>query len=149
MSIPMAINYPVLPDRYLINKHEQKLNIYLWTGPGRRVSSGIITWSIWNQIWLKLNTLKPWLKSRGFNSLWPSDAILQHKYGSTLVQGMAWCLMAPSHSLKLCWPIINGVLWHSTWGNFTGSAHDINPWSEFKKFKIIDLFRRDQSVKHT
>ena len=33
------------------------------------------------------------------DSLWPSDAIWQHRTDSTLVHGMACCLMAPSHYL--------------------------------------------------
>ena len=40
----------------------------------------------------------------------------------TLVQVMAWCLMAPSHYLDQCWLIIKGVLWHSPECNFTRSA---------------------------
>ena len=37
------------------------------------------------------------------NSLWPSDAILRPKSGSTLAQVMARCLTAPSHYLNQCW----------------------------------------------
>ena len=37
------------------------------------------------------------------NSLWPSDAIWQHKTGSTLAQVMACCLMAPA----ITWTIID------------------------------------------
>ena len=37
------------------------------------------------------------------NSLWPSDAILQHRSGSTLPQVMACCLTAPSHYLEQYW----------------------------------------------
>ena len=37
------------------------------------------------------------------NSLHSSDAIWWHKSGSTLVQAMACCLMAPSHYLNQCW----------------------------------------------
>ena len=33
------------------------------------------------------------------NSLWPSDAIWQHRFGSTLIQVMACCRMVPSHYL--------------------------------------------------
>ena len=46
-------------------------------------------------------------------SLWPMDAIQQHRSGSTLVQVMAWCLMAPCHYLNQCWLIISGFVWHS------------------------------------
>ena len=48
-----------------------------------------------------------------FNSLWFSDAICWHKSGSTLVQVMACCLMAPSHHLNQCWFIISEILWNS------------------------------------
>ena len=41
--------------------------------------------------------------TRWANSLWLSHAIWQHRSGSTLAQVMAWCLMAPSHSLIPCW----------------------------------------------
>ena len=45
------------------------------------------------------------------NSLWPSDAIWQHRSGSTLAQVMAFCLTAPSHYLnQCCWLIISEVL---------------------------------------
>ena len=59
-------------------------------------------------------------------SLWPIDAIRQHRSGSTLVQLMAWCLMAPSHYLNQCWLIISGVVWHSLETNFTRSNQVIN-----------------------
>ena len=39
------------------------------------------------------------------NSLWHSDAIWQLRSGSTLVQLMVCCLMAPSHYLNQCWLI--------------------------------------------
>ena len=54
-----------------------------------------------------------------FNSLWPSDAIWQHRYGSTLIQIMAWCLAAPSHYLNQCWLISSKVCSHSAEGDFT------------------------------
>ena len=41
----------------------------------------------------------------GLNSLGPSDAIWWHRSGSTLVQAMAWCRLAPSHYLNQCWLI--------------------------------------------
>ena len=46
------------------------------------------------------------LLSHGFsmklNSLWPSDAIWEQKFGSSLAQVMACCLMMPSHSPNWC-----------------------------------------------
>ena len=38
--------------------------------------------------------------------------------GSTLAQVMAWCLMAPSHYLNQCWPIISEVNVAFTSGQF-------------------------------
>ena len=52
------------------------------------------------------------LRTHDINSLW------QYICGSTLVQVLAWCLMAPSHYLNQCWLIIYEVLWHSPVGNF-------------------------------
>ena len=47
------------------------------------------------------------------NSLWSSDVIWWHKYGSTLsVQVMACCLTAPSHFPNQCWLICN-IQWYS------------------------------------
>ena len=42
-------------------------------------------------------------KLDSLNSLWPGDAISQHRSGSTFVPGMA-CLMAPSHYI---WANVN------------------------------------------
>ena len=44
--------------------------------------------------------------SQWVNSLWPSDAIWQHRSGSTLAQVMACCLMAPSHYLNQFWSLV-------------------------------------------
>ena len=58
--------------------------------------------------------IKVWVKQfKQFNSLWPSDATWQHKFGSTLGQIMACCLMAPSHYLNQCLLIISEVQWQS------------------------------------
>ena len=71
-----------------------------------------------------------------FNPLWPSDSIWQHRFGSTLVQVMACCLMAPSHYLNQCWPVINKVFWHSPHCNFTGNALNINNWCELEYYQF-------------
>ena len=47
-----------------------------------------------------------------FNSLWPRDAIWQHRSGNTLAQVMTWCRQATSHYLNQCWHIIKDVLWY-------------------------------------
>ena len=39
---------------------------------------------------------------RQLNSLWPSDAIWRHIFGSALAQLMACCLTAPGHYLPQC-----------------------------------------------
>ena len=49
---------------------------------------------------------------RWVNPLRPSDAIWQHRSGSTLAQVMACCLTAPSHYMNKFWLIISKVLWH-------------------------------------
>ena len=65
--------------------------------------------------WLWLHGLYglhgPWcpLSKKAVNSLWPSDAMCQHRSGSPLAQVMAWCLTAPSHYLNQCWLIIRQV----------------------------------------
>ena len=48
------------------------------------------------------------------NSLWPCDAIWQHKSGPTLTQVMACCLTAASQYLTQCRLIISKVQWHSS-----------------------------------
>ena len=60
------------------------------------------------------------------NSLWPSDAIWQHRSGSTLAQVMACCVMAPGHFLIQCWLIITKVQWHSSEGSFRIYTSSIN-----------------------
>ena len=53
------------------------------------------------------------------NSLWPTNAILWYRSGSTLAQVMAWCLTAPSHYLNQCWLTINRAPWNSfIWGHY-------------------------------
>ena len=57
-------------------------------------------------------------KNVSFNSLWPSDANWWQRFGSTLAQVMACCLVAPSHYLNQCWFIISEVQRHGTWKKF-------------------------------
>ena len=70
------------------------------------------------------------------NSLWHSDAIWHHRYGSTLVQVMDCCLTAPSHYLNQWWCIIAGVWWHSPEGNIVRNAIEIYLWYEFENYKF-------------
>ena len=44
----------------------------------------------------------PGSHGHGINSLWPSDAKLQHTSRLALAQVMDCCLMAPSHYVKQC-----------------------------------------------
>ena len=70
---------------------------------------------------LKITTTSPrgqWVSdficgSRHLNSSRSSDAIWQHRSGSTLAQVMACCLTAPSHYLNQRWFIVSEVLWHA------------------------------------
>ena len=57
-----------------------------------------------------------------------SDAICQHRSGSTLAVVMAWCMMAPSLYLNQCWFIIKGILQHSLESNFTKRSPELHPW---------------------
>ena len=70
--------------------------------------------------------------------LWPSDAIWQHRTGTTLAQIMAWCLTAlmPNHYLNQCWVLISGVLWHSPEIIFTASFQAIIPYNEFENYTV-------------
>ena len=78
--------------------------------------------------------------------LWPSDAIWRQWTGSTLVQVMAYCLMAPSHCPNQCWIIIKGVLWHRPESNFSRSAYELNPWHAIASYtsKITTTSPRGQ-----
>ena len=52
------------------------------------------------------------------NSLWPSDAIWQHRTGSTFSQVMVCCLTTTNHCLKYCWLNISEVFWQFPWEQF-------------------------------
>ena len=56
------------------------------------------------------------------------DAVWHHRSSSTLVQVVAWHLMAPSHYLKQCWIIISKAQWHSSEDNFTKDT-SLRHWS--------------------
>ena len=66
----------------------------------------------------------------------------RHRSWSTLAQVMACCLMAPSHNLNQCWPILNDIHRFSPEGNFTQDTLSINikwgwilSWISFKSTK--------------
>ena len=67
-----------------------------------------------------------WKVTAIIKSLWPSDAIWQHRSGSTLARVMVCCLMAPNQYLNQCWLIISKVQWHSLQGNLTRDNLVIN-----------------------
>ena len=59
-----------------------------------------------------LSSLSPYgiARPQWVNSLWSSDAIWRHRFGSRLAQVMACCLTASSH--YQCWLNISKVQWH-------------------------------------
>ena len=83
------------------------------------------------------------LKMAVINSLWPSDDIWHHGSWSTLVQVMAYCLMAPSHHLTQCWFIISRVLHHSPIDNSTGISK-----SQSHKLELHVLKSKPHSLGH-
>ena len=60
-------------------------------------------------------------------SLSPGD-VIWHTSWSTLVQVMAWCLMALSHYLNQCRVTTNEILWHSFQHNVFLNTEEINIW---------------------
>ena len=66
---------------------------------------------------------------------------MAQRSGSTLVQVMASCFMAPSHYLNQCWLIISDVQWHSYEGNFTRDASNINHYNQFENYITKILFK--------
>ena len=86
-----------------------------------------------------------------FNSLWPNDAIWQHRSRSTLVQVMAWCLHAWRHQ-AITW---TNVDWSSAKSNdihiraISRDASTTNHWNPFENNISKSSFRfpRGQWVK--
>ena len=81
------------------------------------------------------------------NSLWPSDLIYLRSW-STLIQVMAYCLIAPSHYLNQCWLTIKEILWHPFHGNVYLNTQVINPKVMFEiyTFEITATSPRVQWV---
>ena len=93
--------------------------------PGGRcvgLEQGLITWQHSHDKYIGL------LQKR-LNSLWPSDAIWQHRSGSTIAQVMACCLTGSSHYPNQCWLIISKDLW----GNLTRDTQTINYYNLLSK----------------
>ena len=70
------------------------------------------------------------------NSLWSSEVLWCHTFGSPLAQVMACCLMAPSLYLNQCWFVTSTVLWHllTSKSNFKVSAHATILCNEFESY---------------
>ena len=85
--------------------------------------------------------IQPLYKTKGINSLRPSDAIWRQWSWTTLAQVMACCLTAPSHYLNQCWLIIRGVLWHTSESSFAGIAQGIDSGYEFEKDILKNTFK--------
>ena len=66
-----------------------------------------------------------------FNSLWPINTIWRHRFGSTLAQVMACCLMTP-----LTKPLPEPMLNNDQWGPVT---LNVNEGSYTKILKILNL----------
>ena len=56
--------------------------------------------------------LQMYTRCYSVNSLWPSDVIWWYRFGLTLAQVLACCLMTPSHYLHQCWSLLS-VFWLS------------------------------------
>ena len=125
VSPPLRVSYPDM-------HHGTCVMHVLWCMPGS-LTSGFL-WSRWpgKRSWHSWHMRNPQIYVSGerpmitkFSTLWPHDAIGQHKSGTTLALAMAWCLMTSSHYLNQCWHIIRGVPWQLPEGNFTISAHSM------------------------
>ena len=93
---------------------------------GAKLSSGMVfdlVFLEYSGLSFRRVTFGLWPIYKKLNSLWHTDAIWRHRSGSTLVQVMACCLMAPSHYLNWCWLFMKDILWHSPESNFTATSH--------------------------
>ena len=102
--------------------HPYALELYHWAI--RWLLTGRLPVQQTRRTWV--SNLHESVKYISINSLRPSDAIWRHISGSTLVQVMACCLMAPSHYLSLCSLIISKIQLLSSDGNFTRDTSVIN-----------------------
>ena len=82
----------------------------------------------------------PWCRGWYTSSTWPSDVLLCRWSWSTLVHGMACCLMVPSHGLNQCWLIFNDVLGHLFQGNVYLNTQDFNLQIEIHTTETIATF---------
>ena len=83
--------------------------LFAWTGHVDVVWETISVFISYNSsavpvlIWKLDHNCACWCPGTVCHALWPSGAIWHHWSWSTLVQVMAWCLMAPSHYLNQSW----------------------------------------------
>ena len=76
----------------------------------------------------------------GLNSLWLSGVIWWHRSGSTLVQVMVCCWMAPSHYANQSWLLISEILEHSPERNFTLNFQATVLYNEFENWLLKYTF---------
>ena len=81
---------------------------------------------MFNLVWIVFNRYKE------INLLCPCDDIWWHRPQLTLVQLMAWCLMAPSHYLTQCWLTMKEIIWYLFEGNVNLKTEDTNLQVAFK-----------------
>ena len=70
------------------------------------------------------------------DTLWPNDDIWRHRFGSTMAQVIACCLMAPSHYLNQCLILFDNLLWYSPQVNFWENAQGIYHWYELESYLL-------------
>ena len=114
-------------------------------------------------IQVKCNCMTWWVMAENYecgrtstikvNSLWPHEALWWHRYGSTFVQLMAFCLKAPSHHLS--WSLLmNNQLsllafhwqqfhWNCSWYLYVQSLWLLDVW----KYCYIFQLKTSQNVK--
>ena len=93
------------------------------------IDSFYISETQWHKIVDLCQVTIPWLIMFIVNPLQPTDAIWQHRSGSTLARVMAWCLRAPSHYMNHFFFTISEIHWHSSEGNFTRDTSTLNHWN--------------------
>ena len=87
-----------------------------------------------------------WCGFGDFHSMWPTDAIWWHRFGSTLGHVMACCLTASSHYQHHSWLIIKGILWHSPEGNFKKCLWKYPCW-EISLLKLLPYLIQSSEFK--
>ena len=105
-----------------------------------------------NSVYKALTHVSPWTKRPPFHwciylALGVNELIniihcglivlsMWQRFGSTLAQVMACCLMAPSHYLNQCWLVIHDVLWHWHDSNFLGNTTSKWVW-KYTSLKLL------------